>query len=199
MSLVLASQSVYRRELLKKLGIEFTCATPTVNEEQLKTEFLKLRPTPVELAEKLSFEKGLSVFSKPAFSGSLVISGDQLVAMDNEILGKPATAENATAQLTRMNNKTHELITAVTLISQAGKVHFNHISRLKMKNLSLREIQNYVGLDRPFDCAGSYKIESHGITLFESVDCDDFTAIQGIPMIWLSNYLKGDGYELYNG
>ena len=128
---------------------------------------------------------------------TLVISGDQLVSFENQILGKPLTQTNAILQLNLLNNKSHKLITAITVFSASQTVKHNHISTLKMKNLTQTEIKNYIHKDNPLDCSGSYKIEKNGITLFESIECNDFTAIQGIPMLWLSNYLKGAGFELF--
>lgn len=196
MKIVLASRSTYRKELLARLGISFSCVAPPINEEELKRQFETAKISPVTVAENLSYQKGYSVFSE-CTEDTLVISGDQLVAFEGQVLGKPATAENAFAQLSLLNGKTHQLITAITVLSPSGIVKYNHISELKMKTLSPAELQRCIDLDQPFDCSGSYKIEKHGITLFETIDCDDFTAIQGIPLLWLSNHLKGDGYEFF--
>lgn len=191
--LVLASTSPYRSELLKKMGINFKTLKPTTNEETLKSQLLQLNKTPVEIAENLSREKAKSVFT----NGSLVIAGDQLVSFEGQILGKPHTEENAIKQLSAMNGKTHELITATTVMSETKTYHLNHITRLKMNTLSKSEITNYIKRDLPLDSAGSYKIENSGICLFEQIQTDDFSAIQGLPLIWLTHLLKGCGYELF--
>ena len=141
----------------------------------------------------MSNEKALSIFSKE----TVVVAGDQLVLFNNEILGKPNTKENAIQQLQKMNNQTHQLITAVTVMTDLKVFQLNHVSELTFKKLSETEIKNYVDLDLPLDCAGSYKIEKSGICLFEKIITDDFSAIQGLPMIWLSTTLKGLGYELF--
>lgn len=196
MKLVLASTSPYRKELLSRLGLEFICIEPRVDEENLKVKLQHLDYSPEKIAETLSFEKGNSVF-KIQTEDSLVISGDQLVAFENQIIGKPLNFDSALEQLSRLNGKTHQLITAITLLGPQLSAKFNHISFLKMKKLSQRELTNYVRLDNPIDCSGSYKIEKNGITLFESIECNDFTAIQGLPILWLSNYLKGIKYEFF--
>lgn len=195
MKLVLASASPHRKELVAKLGLKFICVKPSIDEESLKNELQLQNLSPVLVAETLSYEKGYSVYKKQ--TDSLIISGDQLVCFKNQILGKPQTYENAVRQLELLNNNTHQLITSITVFNAGQVVKYNHFSNLKMKNLNQNEIKNYVHMDNPLDCSGSYKIEQCGITLFESIDCDDFTAIQGIPMLWLSNYLKGAGYEFF--
>lgn len=181
-SLVLASTSPYRRELLEKLGLPFTFKKPLIDEEKEKDP----RWSPLETAEKLATLKAKSL----ANLGSIVIGGDQLVALDNAILGKPHNFENAVKQLLQMQGRTHELITSVCLFDDLKPSLFTNITRLHMKSLSKAQIETYVQWDQPFDCAGSYKIEKKGITLFEKIETSDFTAIQGLPLIELSEKLK---------
>jgi septum formation protein len=191
--LILASTSIYRAELLRKLGIPFQSMKPNVNEDDLKKTALIDKKSPLELAEFLSRQKTQSVFTNEF----TVIGGDQLVCFNNGVRGKPHTKENAFRQLEEMNGQTHQLITAVTVMTPNKVFHINHITELKMKKLSSDEIKNYIETDLPLDCAGSYKIEKSGICLFEKIQTDDFSAIQGLPLIWLSNTLKGCGYELF--
>ncbi len=191
--LILASTSKYRAELIQKMHIPFHCQKPSVDEDFLKNRCLQENKTAVEIAEYLSKEKTKSVFKK----NTVVVGGDQLVSFKNKILGKPQNFENAFLQLKKLKSSTHKLITAVTVQTDENIFHLNHITTLKMKNLTDNEIKNYLNIDLPFDCAGSYKIEKAGLCLFEKIDCDDFSAIQGLPMIWLSTCLKGCGYELY--
>ena len=112
-------------------------------------------------------------------------------------MGKPHTFEKARKQLQQLQGQTHQLITAVTLLSEDFERHLNHITYLTMRNLSDLEIDNYLKKDEPYDCAGSYKIEKHGIILFSEIKTDDFSAIQGLPLIWISNQLKELGYEFF--
>ncbi len=192
-TLVLASTSVYRTELLKNAGFIFQNKTPQIDEPALKQQLLNEKKTAIEIAEELSKSKARSVFQ----TGTVVIGGDQLIRFKNEIIGKPNTKDNAIEQLIKMNNQSHELITAVSVMTDQQTFHLNHVTHLQFKNLTKTEIENYIQLDQPLDCAGSYKIEKSGICLFSKIQTDDFTAIQGLPMIWLSTQLKGLGYEYF--
>lgn len=186
--LLLASTSPYRRELLGKLGLSFEAKAPICDED----EFKKLIKDPVNLATTLAFEKAKSL----ANSQNIVIGGDQLAALENKIFGKPKTAEKACEQLSQMSGKTHELVTAVCVFA-AGEAHpILNITRLKMRKLTRIEIENYVGLDQPMDSAGSYKIEKSGLTLFEKIECEDFSAIQGLPLMALTSLLSQWGFEI---
>lgn len=191
--IVLASTSPYRQELLKKTGLAFTCQQPDFDEEPLKLELRKEWASAQTIAESLAFEKAKSIEHK----NCLVIAADQLVHINNHILGKPGSFGKAYEQLSQLNDHTHELITATVVLTDNEVIKNTNITKLKMKNLSSQEIKMYLKLDEPFDCAGSYKIESYGISLFEKIETDDFTAIQGLPLIWLSQTLKGKGYELF--
>ncbi|AGH95201.1 Maf family protein [Pseudobdellovibrio exovorus] len=202
MNIILASSSIYRQELLGKTGLTFTCHPPHVDEESLTQTLLSQGASPLFVAEGLSKAKAQKVFSQiPSLpmtsSESLIIAGDQLLDFQGKILNKPMTHEVALQQLSLLNGKEHNLITAITLMAAHQVWHLNHVTRLKMKQLSADELQNYLLSDLPYDCAGSYRIEKQGIILFERIDCDDFSAIQGIPMIWLSNRLKEIGYEFF--
>lgn len=194
--LILASTSVYRAQLIEKLGIPFQSIKPNFDEDSAKSKALSQRLKPIEIAEILSKGKAASLKEKLT-SKTTIIAGDQLVHFQGEIIGKSKSYEVAFAQLAKMRGQSHELITAVTLLSQYEVRHINHVTVLKMKNLSDLEIKNYLHRDQPYDCAGSYKIEVSGINLFSEIQCSDFSAIQGIPLIWLSNQLKEIGYELF--
>ncbi len=187
--LVLASASKYRRDLLARLGLEFSIEVPPFDEEKEKD----LSLTPLALAEKLAFLKAQSL----ANPFHVVIGGDQLVALGNEILGKAPSPEKALQQLQKMQGRTHELVTAVCVLAGDRPIPFVNITRLTMKPLSDSQIRRYIELDQPFDCAGSYKIEQHGINLFEKIETEDFTAIQGLPLIQLSKILHTLGYETF--
>ena len=198
--LILASTSQYRKELLLRISTTFDSIKPLLNEEKLKHELLADLKTPLEIAEELALAKALSV--KATETHYTIIAGDQLVALNNEIIGKPGSKELAIKQLQQMSGKTHQLITSVVLIHVSPETKMiqrkiNHISKMTLKELTLAEINQYVEIDQPYDCAGSYKIESHGIGLFSEVKTDDFTAIQGLPLIWLSQQLKEFGHGLF--
>lgn len=186
--IILASASKYRHELLSRLGVPFEALRPPVDEEKEKDP----RLSPQVLAEKLAFLKARSL----AREDRLVIGGDQLVSFGNEILGKPHTVEGARKQLLKMQGQKHELITAVCVFDGMKAHPFTNITRLQMKPLNEAQIANYVRTDEPLDCAGSYKIEKNGISLFEAIETEDFTAIQGLPLIQLSKVLHNLGYRI---
>ena len=198
MQLILASTSPYRKSQLSKFGIPFLCEKPEVNEETLKTELLNHKISPLRIAVQLSEAKARSVAMKySSASDRLIISGDQLVEFESEILGKPLNSENARRQLHKLNSKSHKLITCISLLKADQVLTHTEIAELKMNRLSENEIDRYLNIDSPYDCAGSYKIESYGIALFESIKTADFTSIQGLPMLWLAQKLREYQYEFF--
>lgn len=189
--LILASTSKYRRELLQRLNLSFDCHAPDVDESAYKN----LGLSPKELASRLAYEKAMSVAKK--FPDSVVIGSDQVAALDELIFDKPGSVENACAQLKEMQGKTHCLYTAVSLIvPNRDGINFIEVTKLSMRSLSQSEIERYVSADQPLDCAGSYKIETLGVSLFNSIVGDDFTAITGLPLMILAKHLRAIGYEL---
>lgn len=180
--LILASTSKYRQELLSRLAYTFTAQAPLIDEDKEKDPSL----APQALAEKLAQLKAASLKGP----GKVVIGGDQLVAFEGRILGKSHTPEKAVEQLLSMQGKTHELITAICVFDGEKMMPYTDITRMHMKPLTRAQAERYVGLDNPTDCAGSYKIEKHGIMLFEKIESQDFTAIQGLPLIALSKLLE---------
>ena len=180
--LILASTSKYRQELLSRLAFNFTAQPPLLDEEKEKDPAL----SPRALAEKLAFMKAETL----AGPGKVVIGGDQLVSFNGKILGKPHTKEKAVEQLLSMQGKVHELITAVCVFDGDKALPFTDITTMHMKVLSRAQIERYVELDSPLDCAGSYKIEKHGISLFDKIESQDFTAIQGLPLLRLHQILE---------
>lgn len=183
--LILASTSKYRQELLYRLAYNFKAQAPLIDEEKEKDPSL----APQALAEKLAFLKAQSLKG----ANKVVIGGDQLVSFDGRIIGKSHTPEKAVAQLLSMQGKTHELITAICVFDGDRAIPYTDITRMHMRKMTQAEIERYVGLDNPIDCAGSYKIEKHGISLFEKIESQDFTAIQGLPLIELRKILENCG------
>ncbi len=179
--LILASTSKYRHELLSRLDRPFQAMAPLIDEEKEKDPQL----SPLRLAERLAYLKAKSL----AGPGKVVIGGDQLVAFQGQVLGKPHTPEKAVEQLLSMQGQVHDLITAVCVFDGDTAHRLTNITRLQMKKLFREQLIRYVSLDQPLDCAGSYKIEKHGISLFETIRSEDFTAIQGLPLLALGNLL----------
>lgn len=185
LQILLASSSRYRRELLGRLLPSFDCVSPDVDEHA----FHALEPTPEGLARRLALEKTYAVSSH--YPDSIVIGSDQLVDLNGKVLGKPGTVPAAVEQLLSMAGKTHRLLTAVCIAApQRSIATILNETRLTMRALSFDEALRYVERDQPLDCAGSYKIESLGISLFEKIETDDFTAIMGLPLIQLSRCLR---------
>lgn len=188
--LILASTSKYRGELLRQLGWPFEAVAPGVDEDKVKTSNI----APLDLAKTLAGFKAQAVFAR--YPQACVIGSDQVCSLGDLILSKPGSKEKATEQLSRMQGQTHELITAVSVISPKGEETFVNCTKLHMRKLTLREIHHYVNTDLPLDCAGSYKLESSGIKLFEKIEMDDHTSIIGLPLIQLTSTLLKLGYSL---
>jgi septum formation protein len=192
MDLILASTSPYRRALVERLGVPFRCVAPPIDEETLKVEFREAGPR--QLAERLAMAKASAVARE--HPRAVVIGGDQLVALDGSMLGKPGTIEQAASQLQAMAGRTHELITALTVLHEGRSYAHMNVTKLVLRPLTPDEIRRYVEADRPLDCAGSYKLEARGITLFERIDSDDHSAIVGIPLIALTTILREIGFAI---
>ncbi len=189
MELVLASTSPYRRELLDRLRVPYTAAPHRCDERATGVA------DPVDLARALARGKAESIAGD--HPGAHVLGSDQLVALDGEVLGKPGDEAGALAQLRRLSGRTHRLITAAALLAPDGGVREaldEH--RMTMRALSDGEIARYVARERPFDCAGSYKIEGLGIALFEAVSGPDFTAVVGLPLLSVAAMLREAGFSV---
>jgi septum formation protein len=190
-TLILASTSRYRHELLTRLQLPFIAVAPHVDELAYQNESV----TPHLLACTLAHAKAIAVLnSYLGPEATVVIGSDQLVDLDGSVLGKPGSAEAAEEQLIRMAGKCHRLLTAVCVSSHERTYQFINEARLWMRPLSHLEIKRYVAREQPFDCAGSYKIEQSGIALFDRIECEDFTAINGLPLLELSAELRLRGY-----
>ena len=187
-NLILASSSTYRKKLLLRIASDFSVIKPKLDEDDFKKHISE----PKILAETLAEQKALEVFKN--HPEAVVIASDQLVSLDGEILGKPHNFEGAFNQLTKMQGKPHHLFTSVCVMNKDRKEIYTDETILKMKALDEAQIELYINLDEPFDCAGSYKIEEHGIALFESIETNDHTAITGLPLIKLSMLLEEFGF-----
>lgn len=188
--IILASSSPYRKLLLDRLGIPFETRAPDVDETARPGE------KPVETATRLAREKALAVAEK--YPDALVIGSDQLAECGGAVIGKPGNPENARRQLARFSGRTVEFHTAVA-ISCSGSGYLYEcpvITRVQFRVLGENEIERYVQADNPVDCAGSFKSESLGISLLECMTSDDPTAIVGLPLIAVSQGLRGAGIDL---
>lgn len=185
MKLVLASTSKYRLAQLKNAGITAIATDPLFDEEKYKKDF----SDPKEMTLFLAREKALSL--KPLFSNDFIIGADQTALFEGEVIGKPGTTEKAVQQLMKFQGKTHDLITSVVAVLPTGEIlEHTEVIKLTMRELTENRALKYVKCDHPIWCAGSYKLESAGISLFTKIDGEDQSAIQGMPMLWLSDQLN---------
>lgn len=188
--LVLASTSRYRSALLARLGVPFRAEAPDCDEEALKAEGME----PQALAEALALAKAESLRAR--FPGAAILGGDQVAAIDGQVLGKPGSVEGAERQLGRLAGRTHALITAVALIAGEKVLRRTEVARLTMRSLTGAQITRYVAADEPVDCAGAYKLEQRGIALFSRIEAADHTGIVGLPLIAITGMLEEVGFGI---
>jgi len=186
--LILASTSPYRRELLQRLRLPFDCARPEVDEQPLQAE------SPAQLVRRLARAKADAVAGR--FAEAWVIGSDQAADLDGQVLGKPGGRDAAIAQLSAMGGRTVRFHTAVCLRRGAHALAAVDLTQVRFRALSAAEIERYVEAEQPFDCAGSFKCEGLGISLFEAIESHDPTALVGLPLIALAGLLREAGYAL---
>lgn len=188
--LVLGSTSPFRRALLERLGVPFTVAAPHVDESALPAE------QPIDLAHRLARSKAESVADR--HPKSLVIGSDQLAVCGSEVLGKPGSGERAVAQLQRLSGQRVTFYTAVHVVSSETRSNEGHldVTTVHFRSLSHEEIERYVSRDKPFHCAGGFRVEALGISLFTRIESQDPTALIGLPLIWLSAALRRHGFKV---
>ena len=186
---VLASTSPYRKALMMRLGMPFETARPEVDEDAFKVRIA----SPVELVQALSRAKAEAVAAR--YPGAVVIGSDQVAEMDGEVLGKPHTMERAVAQLMGFSGRTHRLVTGVAVFDGATGSWQEMVqeTRLHARPYDEAFARRYVERDRPLDCAGSYMFERSGITLFDGIETDDPTAIEGLPLTAVVRMLERCG------
>lgn len=189
-TLILASSSPFRRELLTHLQIPFSWLSPDVDETPLPNEL------PQETALRLAQVKARKIGE--SHTDALIIGCDQVATLDNQQLGKPLTHENATRQLRLMRGKEvifHSalcLYNAVTQNMQAEVVPYI----VRFRNLTDAQIENYLNKEQPYHCAGSAKSEGLGIAIIEKMIGDDPNALIGLPLIALVNMLQNEGFAV---
>lgn len=189
--LVLASTSIYRSELLKRLQLPFETAAPNVDETPLPDE--SARATSLRLAEA----KARAVAAH--FPNALIIGSDQVALLDGQQLGKPLTHDNAVKQLQLMRGKTTCFYTALTLLnSKTGNVQTEVAENfVTLRQLSDAEIEGYLLKEQPYHCAGSAKSEGLGIALMSKMTGDDPNALIGLPLILLIAMLRRENVKLF--
>ena len=192
-TLVLGSTSRYRGELLQRLRISFEVHAPEVDETPRSDE------APASLAVRLALEKARAVAHN--WPSAVVIGADQVADLDGQSLGKPGNHARATKQLRQMRGKTVVFQTAVAVVCLDTGFEQGSLAavRVKFRDLSDGEIENYLVAEQPYDCAGSAKSEGLGIALLESIDSDDPTALIGLPLIRTCTLLRAAGINLLSG
>lgn len=189
-TLILGSTSRYRRELLSRLAIPFEVVSPEVDETPLPGE------APASLALRLALAKARAVAAN--FPQAVVIGSDQVADLNGLPLGKPGTHERAVAQLHQMRGQTVIFQTAVAVVcAESGfeQVELAAVN-VKFRELGDDEIENYLRIEQPYDCAGSAKSEGLGIALLESINSDDPTTLVGLPLIRTCRMLRAAGIAL---
>lgn len=185
-SLILASTSPYRRALLERLGLPFCAIAPEVDETPRVAEGAKA------LAQRLAREKALSVSAGNA--SQLVLGSDQTVRLGDAVLGKPGTRERAITQLSACRGEAVEFFTAVALCRDEEVLSESCVrTEVVFRDLPIADIESYIDADKPYDCAGSFRWEGLGISLFEALRSDDPTALEGLPLITVVGMLRQIG------
>jgi len=185
--IILASTSVFRRALLEKLDLEFSTDSPDIDESPIDGE------TAEQLVFRLSESKAACIAAK--HSQGLVIGSDQVACIDGEILGKPGNFDNAMQQLLKASGKSVDFYTGLCLFNaQSGqKQTLVDVFKVHFRNLSDEQISRYLKKEEPYNCAGSFKSEGYGISLFERLEGDDPNALIGLPLIKLIQLFENEG------
>jgi MAF protein len=184
-TVVLASTSPYRLQLLRQLGIPFHVAPP-LYEEQIDQEV-----APGLLVKHMACNKARSLGEK--YPESVIIGADQVFADPRgRIHGKPGTFEKAVKQLREMSGKSHTFFTGISLFDSSSGETLTDFSTytVTLRKLSGDQIRNYLQREQPFDCAGSFKVEGLGISLIEKMRGDDYTTLIGLPLIKTIDFLN---------
>ena len=190
MKLILASTSPFRKTILEKLGVAFEIMSPEVDETASSDE------TPQQLVERLSIAKAKAVADK--VKDALVIGSDQVSVINNEIIGKPHTYENAVKQLKNASGKTVTFYTGLCLYNSSTQQYQSEVVPFDVvfRDLNDQLIENYLKKEEPYNCAGSFKSEALGIILFEKLEGDDPNTLMGLPLIRLVMMLEKENFSI---
>ncbi|MGE7991951.1 Maf family protein [Pseudomonas sp. NPDC089554] len=188
--LLLASSSPYRRELLQRLRLPFTWASPDIDEQRLKDE------PATELVRRLAKEKAEALAA--SHPGHLIIGSDQVAVLGEQILGKPHTFERACEQLLAASGQQVTFLTGLTLLNSAtGQYQVDCVPfTVTLRELDRERVERYVNAEQPLDCAGSFKAEGLGVSLFQQTHGSDATSLVGLPLIRLVDMLIKEGVQV---
>jgi len=190
MKLVLGSTSPYRKQLLERLQLDFSCDSPDIDERPRPDESIEAMVT------RLAVDKARAVGER--HPDALIIGSDQSAVLDNEVLTKPGNYENAFRQLSRASGKTIVFQTGLCLLNtRSGNIQSTCVPyAVQFKMLTEAMIDGYLKREQPYNCAGSFKSEGLGIALFERFEGDDPNALIGLPMIQLIGFLENEGVNV---
>jgi len=190
--LILASSSVFRRQLLEQLHLPFQCFSPEVDETPLPQEM------PAALALRLGRLKAETAAKH--YPGYWLIGSDQVAVLDGKIYAKPGNLETAVKQLQQASGREMQFYTSLCLLNSADGQQFSDVvsTQVKFRPLDDTQIIRYLEKDTPFQCAGSFRAESLGISLFEYIRSDDPSALIGLPLIRLNDFLRQAGLDVLN-
>lgn len=188
--LILGSTSPYRRELMERLQVPFETAAPDIDETRLEGE------SAYDMVKRLSLGKAKAVAKN--HSDALIIGSDQCSVLHEQVIGKPRTHENAIKQLQNASGETVFFLTGLCLYDSRNDSYQLDIVpfQVDFRELTDAEIDSYLRKDEPYNCAGSFRSESLGITLSKRMHGDDPTALMGLPLIRLSEMLRQAGVDL---
>ncbi|KPY27459.1 septum formation inhibitor Maf [Pseudomonas syringae] len=189
-SLLLASSSSYRRELLARLRLPFTCRSPDIDESRRPNE------AAFDLVQRLAREKAQALAAEHPHH--LIIGSDQVAVLDEQVLGKPHSFERALEQLTAASGKSVTFLTGLALLnSSTGECQVDCVPfTVHMRELDRASIERYLHAEQPYDCAGSFKAEGLGVSLFRSTEGSDATSLIGLPLIRLVDMLIKEGLSV---
>lgn len=188
--IILASSSPYRRQLLDKLRLDYRCHKPEVDETAQPGE------TAPDLALRLASAKAHKV--APHHPQALIIGSDQVADLNGHRLAKPGNFTNALDQLMRCQGKTVVFYTGLSLLNSKTGTEHRHLEQYQVtfKNLNKTQLTHYLKIEQPYDCAGSFKCEGYGITLFTKLEGQDPNSLVGLPLIMLTELLLKEGVDV---
>ncbi len=189
-TIVLASSSPYRRDLLDRFLDSYEAVDPEIDETNV--DGLSPKKLSVHLARKKA--EAVAINSRNA----LIIGADQVAVLEDKVLGKPGSHARAVEQLLAASGKAVKFLTSVCILDPVGRARYEHTDKtvVRFRNFDRRLADAYLRHDEPYDCAGSFKLEGAGFVLFDSVRTDDPTGLIGLPMIWVADRLLHLGYLL---
>jgi MAF protein len=192
--LLLASSSVYRKQLLEKLQLPFTCASPDIDES------IRLDESPYNYVQRLAIEKAKTL--KEDYPNHIIIGSDQCAILEANgqqyVLGKPHTVENAIKQLSQASGQSVTFLTGLCVYNSATQQENSLVEPfiVHFRNLTLPQIERYIDQENPLDCAGSFKSEGLGIRLFSALEGRDPNSLIGLPLIALVDLLEQHGIQV---